>query len=122
MPGVCSSRFPSDSDATPPTLCRYQPFLRAGRGFRAKHFLVTIQTCLIPWDPGAARTRQKWWGCYGNSCRRSRTGTGRFNLIAISGLQASDMDFVLSHKISSVAGFAGKLTTTNSIFSFHHLY
>ena len=32
------------------------------------------------------------------------------------------MDFVLSHKISLVAGLAGKLTTINSTFSFRHLY
>ena len=32
------------------------------------------------------------------------------------------MDFVLLHKISSVAGLSGKLTTINSTFSFHYLY
>jgi hypothetical protein len=61
--------------------------------------------------------------CHDKSRRRDpapiRAG---FNFIAISELQASFMDIVLSHKIASVAELAGESATSNSMFLLQYLY
>ena len=65
MPRICSyPPLPLHTEATPPTLCRYQPFFSMQEGVPCPggHFLATMQACLSPWrySNSTKREGQLW--------------------------------------------------------------